>query len=107
VSVERLLWEGKEWRPAVDASGELDFGRIDSFEWEEARYVLTGDRGSIEASRPARSNSRRRPRRDFGCLGQRSGMPLNQALESGSSLNYPGDSFLFARAVTSSNPPFC
>ena len=37
-------------RPAVDASGELDFGRIDSFEWEEGRYVLTGDRESIEAS---------------------------------------------------------
>lgn len=50
VSVERLLWEGQGVRPAVDASGELDFSHIDSFEWEEGRYVLTGDWGSIEAS---------------------------------------------------------
>ena len=37
VSVERLLWEGQGVRPAVDASGELDFGHIDSFEWKDRR----------------------------------------------------------------------
>ena len=36
--------------PAIDASGESDFGHIDSFEWEDGRYVINGDWGRIEAT---------------------------------------------------------
>jgi len=50
VGVERLVWEGQGARPAIDASGELDFGHLDSFEWKDGRYVLMGDWGSIEAT---------------------------------------------------------
>jgi hypothetical protein len=45
VSVEHLVWEGQGAAPAVDASGEVDFGHIDSLEWDERWYVVTGDWG--------------------------------------------------------------
>jgi hypothetical protein len=50
VGVERLVWEGQGAPPAIDASGESDFGHIDSFEWEDGRYVINGDWGRIEAT---------------------------------------------------------
>jgi hypothetical protein len=50
VGVERLVWEAQGAPPAIDASGESDFGHIDSFEWEDGRYVINGDWGRIEAS---------------------------------------------------------
>ena len=50
VAVRRLIWDGQGAPPAVDASGELDFGHIDSLEWDDERYVLTGDWGQIEAT---------------------------------------------------------
>jgi hypothetical protein len=47
--VERLGWEEQGSPAAIDASGEVDWGHIDSFEWEDGRYVLAGDWGRIEA----------------------------------------------------------
>jgi hypothetical protein len=47
--VARLVWEDQGAPPAVDASGERDYGHIDSFEWEDGHYVLAGDFGRIEA----------------------------------------------------------
>lgn len=46
--VSRLVWSVSVIRPAVDASGERDFGNIDSFEWDDAGAVLEGSWGSIE-----------------------------------------------------------
>jgi hypothetical protein len=51
--VRRVCWTSRGAPPATDASGESDFGNIDSFECEEDhRYTLIGDWGHmvIEAS---------------------------------------------------------
>jgi hypothetical protein len=47
--VERLRWDGQGRPAALDASGEIDFGHVDSFEWENGRFVLAGDWGLIDA----------------------------------------------------------
>jgi hypothetical protein len=47
--LERLVWDDQGKPPAIDASGERDFGHIDSFEWEGGRYFLSGDFGRIDA----------------------------------------------------------
>ena len=49
VGVRRLTWAEQGRRPAVDASGEEDWGHVDSFEWDESRFVLAGDFGSLDA----------------------------------------------------------
>jgi hypothetical protein len=49
LGVRKLSWEEQGQTPAVDASGEEDWGHIDSFEWEDGRFVLVGDFGSLEA----------------------------------------------------------
>lgn len=46
--VTRCLWADQGAPPARDATGEIDFGNIDSFEWDDAGYVLQGDWGRIE-----------------------------------------------------------
>jgi hypothetical protein len=46
--VTRLVWSNSGSPPAVDASGEADYGHIDSFEWDEAGAVLDGDWGRME-----------------------------------------------------------
>jgi hypothetical protein len=46
--VQRLTWAKQGTPPAVDASGEQDFGHIDSLEWEEGRFVLSGDWGRLD-----------------------------------------------------------
>jgi len=46
--VSRLLWSSSGSHPAVDASGEEDYGHVDSFEWDEVGHVLEGDWGRIE-----------------------------------------------------------
>ena len=46
--VERLLWAKQGAVPARDAAGEIDFGHIDTFEWENRDYALGGDWGEIE-----------------------------------------------------------
>jgi hypothetical protein len=45
--VESLRWEGQGRPPARDASGERDYGSIDSLGWERDHYELSGDFGEI------------------------------------------------------------
>jgi hypothetical protein len=35
------------WAPAVDASGEVDYGNIDVFTWEGSLFDLQGDWGHV------------------------------------------------------------
>jgi hypothetical protein len=53
-NVESLSWTGQMlFKPAVDASGEQDFGGIDDFRIAEGVYALEGDFGRLEiASSP-------------------------------------------------------
>ena len=46
--VRRLTWDNQGAPPATDASGETDYGHIDSFEWQEGRFVLSGDWGRLD-----------------------------------------------------------
>lgn len=46
--VTRLLWSQAGNPPAVDASGEADYGQIDSFEWDDAGALLEGSWGRME-----------------------------------------------------------
>lgn len=46
--VTRCLWSNQGAPPARDANGELDFGNIDFFEWDDAGYVVEGDWGRME-----------------------------------------------------------
>lgn len=43
----RVEWTRGPGPPATDASGELDWGNIDSFTWDESRYELEGDWGAV------------------------------------------------------------
>jgi hypothetical protein len=47
--VRRLTWDAQGAPPATDATGEQDFGHIDSFEWEDGKFLLHGDWGRLEA----------------------------------------------------------
>ena len=49
VNVSRLAWTDQGQRPAIDATGERDWGHVDSFEWDESRFVLAGEFGSLDA----------------------------------------------------------
>lgn len=46
--VSRLLWSHSGNPPAVDASGEVDYGQIDSFEWDDVGALLEGSWGRME-----------------------------------------------------------
>ncbi|NYG58748.1 hypothetical protein BJ980_001671 [Nocardioides daedukensis] len=46
--VTRLLWSNSGNPPAVDSSGEEDYGQIDSFEWDDAGALLEGGWGRME-----------------------------------------------------------
>jgi hypothetical protein len=48
--VRRLVWERQGAPAATDASGEIDFGHIDSFVWDENTFTLEGDWGRMEVS---------------------------------------------------------
>jgi hypothetical protein len=50
IGIKRLVWDDQGAPPATDASGEIDFGHIDSFEWEDGHYLLAGDWGRIDAT---------------------------------------------------------
>jgi hypothetical protein len=52
--VQRLVWVDQGAPPATDATGEVDYGNIDSFEWDEVGTRLQGSWGQIEL-RAARS----------------------------------------------------
>ena len=46
--VTRCLWANQGAPPARDATGEVDYGNIDSFAWDTASYLLEGDWGHME-----------------------------------------------------------
>lgn len=46
--VGRLAWTNQGAPPATDASGEIDYGHIDSFEWDDKGGLLEGDWGRID-----------------------------------------------------------
>lgn len=46
--VTRCLWSDQGAPPARDATGEIDFGNIDSLEWDQTQYSLEGDWGRME-----------------------------------------------------------
>jgi hypothetical protein len=48
INVERLVWEDQGAPPATDASGEIDYGHIDSFTWDGMTFKLEGDWGRME-----------------------------------------------------------
>jgi hypothetical protein len=47
-------WVEKSMTPFRDAGGEIDYGNIDSFEWQPSFYDLGGDWGHlpIESDEP-------------------------------------------------------
>lgn len=47
-NVERLLWVNQGAPPARDATGELDFGGVDQFEFDELGFLIEGSWGRIE-----------------------------------------------------------
>lgn len=50
VEVRRVVWEEQGAAPATDASGEIDFGHIDSLVWDNNIFRLEGDWGRMEVS---------------------------------------------------------
>lgn len=49
--VSSLLWADQMvFLPAIDATGEIDYGHIDRFEWEGDAFELSGDFGRVELS---------------------------------------------------------
>jgi hypothetical protein len=46
--VSSCVWSDQGAPPARDATGEIDFGNIDSLEWDNASYRLEGDWGRME-----------------------------------------------------------
>lgn len=47
-SVKRISWDNSGLKPATDATGEVDYGNIDSYQVEGGRHVLSGGWGTIE-----------------------------------------------------------
>lgn len=46
--VTRSTWVGQGQPPARDASGEIDYGHIDAFEWDGSGSLLEGGWGRME-----------------------------------------------------------
>ena len=46
-SVRAIEWLARGTRPAVDATGEEDWGHIDTFEFDGDSYELSGDWGHV------------------------------------------------------------
>ena len=46
--VRRVVWADQGAPPARDAAGEVDFGNIDSFTWNDLGYELEGSWGRME-----------------------------------------------------------
>ena len=46
-NVTDLSWADQTTRPAVDASGAIDYGNIDTLQFGDGSYVLNGDFGEI------------------------------------------------------------
>lgn len=47
-NLRTLTWTGQGTPPAVDASGETDYGGIDTFFWDGTSFHLEGDWGVID-----------------------------------------------------------
>jgi hypothetical protein len=45
--VTEIEWTGQGAPPASDASGEVDYGHIDTMEWDAGLYELQGDWGAM------------------------------------------------------------
>lgn len=45
--VTELEWTGQGAPPATDASGEIDYGHIDTMTWDSGLYELQGDWGAM------------------------------------------------------------
>jgi hypothetical protein len=48
--IKILYWTGQGRPPAQDATGELDYGHIETFEWEPACYQFLGDWGYMQVT---------------------------------------------------------
>ncbi|AZP23510.1 hypothetical protein EJC51_31045 [Streptomyces aquilus] len=48
--VRSLTWTDQGTPPAVDASGEADYGGIDALFWDGSAFHLEGDWGSIDVA---------------------------------------------------------
>lgn len=46
--VTRLHWLSSSLRPAIDASGEMDYGGVDEFGRDGSTFVLVGEFGHID-----------------------------------------------------------
>jgi hypothetical protein len=46
--IELLKWSNKNLRGSIDTNGEIDFGNIDSFFFENGHYYLEGDWGDLD-----------------------------------------------------------
>jgi hypothetical protein len=47
LEVKALTWDDQGAPPATDASDELDYGNIDTFEWVDNQFLLAGDWGRL------------------------------------------------------------
>jgi hypothetical protein len=47
-AVRGLTWTDQGTPPARDASGEIDYGAIDGFNWSAGNFELVGDWGRIQ-----------------------------------------------------------
>lgn len=45
LEVASLMWDNQGAPPAIDASSELDYGNIDTFEWVDSQFLLDGSWG--------------------------------------------------------------
>lgn len=46
--VRGLTWQGQGIKPSRDATGELDYGSVDTLLVDDGRYVIQGSFGEIE-----------------------------------------------------------
>lgn len=45
--IKNVTWKEKLFMPSKDADGEIDYGNIDSFVFENGKYNLTGGWGEV------------------------------------------------------------
>lgn len=45
--VDECMWSRQSLPPAIDASGEVDWGNIDALTWDDGRFDLEGDWGRM------------------------------------------------------------
>ena len=47
-NVRQLVWESSGLKPSTDATGEIDYGSISSYQVDGVRHSIEGDWGKIE-----------------------------------------------------------